>query len=167
MPGRSDDRYLVEPHRWLFANICTLHETFYDALEDHLVREYGSPELIRSVCAYQHAILTLPGYDQRLGKQADCEHDWIRYFETLEAGETSPGLPEPCDGALSVTDTGWDDRNGRSDYDWPVGDTSESWTAWFNCVACGRLSPMKSNHQELTLRPREIEAERTEVRIRA
>jgi putative methyltransferase len=167
MPGRDDDRYLVEPHRWLFATICMLRDVFFDELSDHLSDRFGHDEIIRSLCTYQRDILAHPSYDSRIGKQTDCKHDWVRYFREIESGTTNPGLPSTSDGVLQITDTGWDDRSGRSRYDWAAGDSCESWTKWFHCIATGRLSPMKSNHQNLALRARDQEHPQTELRIRA
>jgi putative methyltransferase len=167
MPGRQDDSLLVEPHRWLFGTICLQRDAFFNELQDHLCAQFGHNELLSSLCAYQREIIAHPSYDARIGKQADCKYDWVSYFRAIEAGDTDPGMPSAWDGVVQITDTGWDDRNGRSHYFWPVGDAPRSWAKWFECVATGRLSPMKSNHQNLSLRARDQEQSQTEHRIRA
>ncbi len=167
MPEQDDDAFLLEPHRWFFGRISKERDIFYASLADLLIEHHGHEDLIRSLCAYQREILAHPSYDARIGKQFECEHDWLRYFQAIEAGETSPDLPSAWNGVVQITDTGWDDRNGRSHYYWPVGESARSWMKWFHCVATGRLSPMKSNHQNLSLRAHDREQHQTGVRIRA
>lgn len=167
MPGRSDEQFLVETHRWLFAQIVSISDEFFTALEELLIGQYGHHDLIRSICAYQNAVLVRPDYDKRLGTIVTSKHDWISYFQSLQTDDIDIPAPDEVNCDLIISDTGWDDRNGRSDYNWPVGRSPEAWTAWFHCIVYGRLSPMKCNHQNLELRPREIGSERSEVRIRA
>jgi putative methyltransferase len=167
MPGRGDTEYLVDPHRWLFATICMKRDLFYASLAEHLSSRYGNDDIMHSVCAYQRAIVVHPSYDARVGKSEPCAYDWVAYFSAIET-ETQPSRwPIACAGVIQITDVGWDDRNGRSAYNWPIGETADSWTSWFNCVAYGRLSPMKSNHQKLTLSSHDAGQELPVVRMEA
>lgn len=167
IPGRDDDDLLTEPHRWLYARICMQHALFYHHLADSLVDAFGHEEIIRSLCAYQQAILVRPEYDARIGAQLRCAHDWVRFFHGLDQEASDLRAPEPVDGSIQITDSGWDDRSGRSDYNWRVGDDTDAWTGWFRCISYGRLSSMKGNHQNLTFVESRSTREQTHVRVRA
>lgn len=167
IPGRLDDRLLTEPHRWLFAKICMKQSVFFDQLAETLVETYGHEDLVRSLCSYQQAILVRPEYDKHAGAQHACAHDWATYFTRLEAGADGSEPPPRAQGVLEIADTGWDDRSGRSEYDWTAGNTPESWTDWFRCIAYGRLSALKGNHQRLAFRASDAVNKQTPERVRA
>ena len=149
MPGRDDGRWLVEPHRWLFAMVSMQRDRFFSSLAAGLQAQYTGFDELDSLCAYQHMIMVHPQYDPSIGATHKLEHDWPSYFRQLHAGESTMKPPERRHAVLSISDTGWDDKAGRSDYSWPPGDGHRAWTQWFFCIATGRLSPMKSNHQRL------------------
>ncbi|MBO6740769.1 MAG: radical SAM protein [Phycisphaerales bacterium] len=167
IPGRTDDDLLTEPHRWLFAQVCRQQSIFYHDLAETLVSKYGREDLVRSLCNYQQSILVLPDYDKQAGAIRRCNHDWAQYFDSLEAGATVSEPPAPTRGALEIADTGWDDRSGRSEYNWIPGNTPESWTDWFRCIAYGRLSALKGNHQRLIFRASDAMSNQTPERVRA
>ena len=149
MPGRDDGHWLVEPHRWLFAMVSMQRDRFFSSLAAGLQAQYPEFDELDSLCAYQHMIMVHPQYDPSIGATHTLEHDWPSYFRQLHAGESTMKPPERRHAVLSISDTGWDDKAGRSDYSWPPGDGHRAWTQWFFCIATGRLSPMKSNHQRL------------------
>ncbi len=154
MPGAEAADEHVEPHRWFLASIARNEDSFYEALSRHLQRRWPRIPTIPSLCAYQQAIVVLPGYDAKGGKRVAIDHDWVAYFarqDTLIPGEPVP-VPTPTPHAsLLISDEGWDDRNGRSSYNWRPGDDPESWRCWFHTMATGRLSAAKCNHQRLRI----------------
>lgn len=156
MPGRTDDRWLVEPHRWLFAKVCMQRDAFYASLASFLRHRYTGVDEIDSLCAYQRSVLVHPSYDKDAVVERPAAHDWPDYFRRLHAQTGDFSMPEPTGGRLRISDTGWDDRSDRGVYDWDPGDGMQSWTRWFFCIATGRLSSMKGNHQQLRFEPNAV-----------
>ncbi|MFG0313349.1 MAG: hypothetical protein ACF8LL_04085, partial [Phycisphaerales bacterium] len=167
IPGRTDDDLLTEPHRWLFAQVCRQQSTFYHHLAETLVSRHGREDLVRSLCEYQQAVLVLPEYDKHAGALRHCKHDWATFFKQLDSAAAVSEPPPPAHGVLEIADTGWDDRSGRSEYNWTAGNTPESWTDWFRCIAYGRLSALKGNHQRLTFRASDTVCTQTPERVGA
>lgn len=154
LPGTDMDTEHTEPHRWFAGSIALHADSFYRALTRHLRRRWPQIDTIESVCNFQRDIVVLPGYDARLGKLAQIDHDWISYFQrgdTLIPADLVPD-PDPTPGAiLTISDERWDDRTGRSDYDWRPGGDPRTWSRWFHTMMTNRLSATKCNHQQMRI----------------
>jgi putative methyltransferase len=148
--------FLLDPSRWLFAQVCLEFDRFFDVLGAYLLATYPAATNLAGAIDYQRNLVILPTYDRAIGKTFQTEADWISYFDQTRGRVGSEWLPEPDPVPGAAVDVS-DQACGEQTYsvhplEWGNGDWQDRWIAWVRRTVLHRNSASKNNFQKLILR---------------
>jgi putative methyltransferase len=148
--------------RSIFVRVSLNVESFFEQLEDFLVKRLPSVANLRSITQFQSNVLIMPSYQAAVGKSFAADHDWPGYFSLSLHRSARGTVGEPVRlfaATIIADDTTCGNVGPRRSIDWSGLTGDDRLRAWLSSVVCGRMSSASSNLRSLTVRANSQEAQ--------
>jgi 2-(S-pantetheinyl)-carbapenam-3-carboxylate methyltransferase len=146
----------VEPSQWLFLQICSDFDQYFEQLRSFLMDCFPRAENLASAVDYQRNLILAPSVGQKRDKSFHTDFDWIQYFEKAATLTQYEPLAEPAAIPGAVIEV----LDDLSEFEGSPRNPRDRRLAWVELVREVRRT-LNTNFQRLRFRTAHPQQERT------